>query len=232
MAEAVGSSFSKDTLADLATCGQALPVEMITPGREVLFVGGMVRESLSVSASSSRDGMDDEESMEKKRRTGHDTVDSGVQDMNYATTEFVQGQTRRWAVWRIGGWRLSDDVARLPNPNPTLQRLLPPRNALRFDIRVSNESDVHARLEGVLTGVEGAQVTRDAGPSPMGFVVSVARDTWSRNARRKRKREEVAHYVVPERDRLQAPALLCIIVLRQGDAEGGVDEVEMEMEVR
>ncbi|KAG6917378.1 hypothetical protein DXG01_002755 [Tephrocybe rancida] len=272
-----------EALKELGALGACtgVPVEMITPGGEARFVGEMVRESVSVSASSSGDSMDDEERM-KKRRTGNDTVDSGVSlrsvspgseegprwytsmlgkmgsvveivevfrelgITNYAITEFVQGQTRRWAVgWCIGGWRLSDislashadalstqDIARLPNPNPTLQRLLPPRNALRFDIRISNESDVHARLEGVLTGVVGAQVTRDEGPGPTGFVVSVARDTWSRNARRKRKREEVAHNEAPERDRLQAPALLCIIVLRQGDTGGGVDEVQMEMEVR
>ncbi|KAG6863777.1 hypothetical protein C0991_003266, partial [Blastosporella zonata] len=288
------------------------PVEMITPGGEAAFVGGMVRESVSglrgVSMMDAGDvgvgvggGEENKTGRGKRRRvegSAHPTGDHDsekataysssnkihpsmekeitprwytsmlgkmnsvveVVDIfrelgitNYAITEFVQGQTRRWAVgWCVGGWRLSDDVARLANPNPTLARLLPPRNTLRFDVTTDKNEDGFAtrvRLEGVLNAVEGTTVTEVTDAHEEGavveFVVSVPRDTWSRNARRKRKREE-------GNDREGGPstkednrhsesvlAVVCAAVLRRRvganvkeKAKEAQTDTEMEMEVR
>ncbi|KAG5720501.1 putative methyltransferase C27D7.08c [Termitomyces sp. T112] len=151
---------------------------------------------------------------------------------NYAITEFVQGQTRRWAVgWCVDGWRLSDNIARIANPNPTLQRLLPPRNTLKFDI-VMGENDALGCLEKVLRSVEDATFTPDDGANPEGslssYVVSVTCDTWSRGARRKRKRqqEKAANgNVVSEGD--CSPEFVCSIVLR---SEPDRNRIQMDVQ--
>ncbi|KAF5385020.1 hypothetical protein D9615_001020 [Tricholomella constricta] len=168
---------------------------------------------------------------------------------NYAITEFVQGQTRRWAVgWSVGPWRLGDDIARIANPNPTLQRLLPPRNTLRFVI--NNDSGAgkpKTRLQGVLADVEDlivhvqasdAEVHDEADADDLmaehtqvKFTVSARRDTWSRGARRKRKRGDAAgggsvlHEVGGE------PAFICDVLIRL-DAGRAEAKNEVELEVR
>ncbi|GLB43625.1 putative protein of unknown function (DUF890) [Lyophyllum shimeji] len=177
---------------------------------------------------------------------------------NYAITEFVQGHTRRWAVgWSVGPWRLGDDIARITNPNPTLQRLLPPRNTLRSTVGVVR-GDIGERLLGVLSSVEGARVTlldetegtgggsgagddatngQDTVPKSVvcKLVVSVASDTWSRAARRKRKRGDAqgdalagdaAACFTPAEVRSD-PALVCAITVLSG-GQG----TELDMEVR
>lgn len=104
----------------------------------------------------------------------------------------------------------AQDIARITNPNPTLQRLLPPRNTLRFEVAKD------ARLESVLHGVEGATVTPEGSESS--YVVCVTHDTWSRGARRKRK-----HAAEPG----DCLGLVSRIVLGQGMRE---DRMEMTVE--
>ncbi|KAG6828829.1 hypothetical protein H0H93_014722, partial [Arthromyces matolae] len=115
------------------------------------------------------------------------------QIINYAITEFVQGQTRRWAVgWCAGGWKLSDDIARISHPNDMIQRLLPSRNTLRLDIPHSSDDGVQEKiaLQNVLCSVESATVWPMQKEGKFEFVVSLPGDTWSRGARRKRKRDQ------------------------------------------
>ncbi|KAG6826353.1 hypothetical protein H0H92_000219 [Tricholoma furcatifolium] len=178
---------------------------------------------------------------------------------NYAITEFVQGQTRRWAVgWCVGGWRLRDDITRIANPNPTLQRLLPSRNSLHFDLHIT-KIDAQERLISALRGIEGAQVmavenntdashAADEVTSSWSCVVAVAGDTWSRSARRKQKRkrerEEDASgsgrgHDSPSNSSKEPtyPALVCALVLRDGDhgdalADDAQNRIQTRMEVQ
>ncbi|KNZ82212.1 Putative methyltransferase C27D7.08c [Termitomyces sp. J132] len=205
------------------------PVEMITPGGEVHFVSAMVPDKQPTTSSRKFSYLGPRwyTSMLGQMGSVVEVVrvfkELGI--TNYAITEFVQGQTRRWAVgWCVDGWRLSDvdpcalhisillipvqNIARIANPNPTLQRLLPPRNTLKFDI-VMGENDALGCLEKVLRSVEDATFTPDDGANPEGslssYVVSVTCDTWSRGARRKRKRqqEKAANGNVVNRNRIQ-----------------------------
>ncbi|KAG6859941.1 hypothetical protein C0995_001617 [Termitomyces sp. Mi166 len=250
------------------------PVEMITPGGEVHFVKGMIRESLygckDVSVDTAGDNNDDGK-VRKRRRVGEGNVLSADEHpaassrssslsgprwytsmlgkmgsvvevvgvfkelgiTNYAITEFVQGQTRRWAVgWCVDGWRLSDDITRITSPNPTLQRLLPPRNTLRFDI-TKDKKDAQGCLENVLCGMEDATVTPyDAiklEDDMSSYVVFVTHDTWSRGARRKRKREQEKAVDGDGVDNEGGcpPALVCSVILRQW-TEG--DRAQMDVQ--
>ncbi|EIN05316.1 hypothetical protein PUNSTDRAFT_91935, partial [Punctularia strigosozonata HHB-11173 SS5] len=99
--------------------------EMITPGGEVAFVSRMVDESRDMADCHWYTSMLGKLSsvvaiVDHLRRH---TID------NYVLTEFVQGQTRRWAVgWSFGNTRLPDSVARIPHPNAVLSSILPRRN--------------------------------------------------------------------------------------------------------
>ncbi|KAG6883515.1 hypothetical protein C0992_008563 [Termitomyces sp. T32_za158] len=229
------------------------PVEMITPGGEVRFVSGMIRESLYECRGVGMDPTRDDDKARKKRRLGKGSVllasgspttkfspyselrwytsmlgkmgsvvevvgvlkELGI--TNYAITEFIQGHTRRWAVgWCLGGWRLNDDIVRIMNPNPTLKRLLPPRNTLQFEI-TKDQKNVYGCLESLLHSIEGATVAPDDGAEPEGnvssYVVSLTCDTWSRGARRKRKKEQ-ENAVDGAIDGDYPPGLVSSIVLR------------------
>ncbi|KAG6893980.1 hypothetical protein C0992_007975, partial [Termitomyces sp. T32_za158] len=136
---------------------------------------------------------------------------------SYAITEFIQGHTRRWAVgWCLDGWRLNDDIVRIMNPNPTLKRLLPPRNTLQFEI-TKDKKNVYERLESLLHSIEGATVAPDDGAELEGnvssYIVSLTCDTWSRGARRKRKKEQ-ENAVDGAIDGDYSPGLVSSIVLR------------------
>ncbi|KAF7979733.1 hypothetical protein HWV62_41100 [Athelia sp. TMB] len=112
---------------------------------------------------------------------------------NYAITEFVQGQTRRWAIaWSFGHDRLPDSLARLSSG--PLQSLMPTRNTCRRSFTFAR-MNLLSRLEQVLNNIEGLSHSnmspsedRGSGGRPSSLLVSVARDTWSRAARRKKQR--------------------------------------------
>ncbi|RDB24347.1 putative methyltransferase-like protein C27D7.08c [Hypsizygus marmoreus] len=159
---------------------------------------------------------------------------------NYAITEFVQGPTRRWAVgWSLGKWRLGDEIARIPNPNPTLQRLLPPRNTLRLP---AGPQGVEGKLREVLAGIDGVSMevrTEDRSVSYAGtsaeespstgvkIVARAQRDTWSRSARRKRQKGESAPHPISQASSVGVgsasnasdPALICTVVANGNELE-------------
>ncbi|KAJ3509965.1 hypothetical protein NMY22_g16120 [Coprinellus aureogranulatus] len=71
---------------------------------------------------------------------------------NYAITQFVQGQTRRWAVgWSVGRWRLPDSVARLSHFPSThlLAKVQPARTTVEYIL----DKDPRQALRRVLEGM-------------------------------------------------------------------------------
>ncbi|CAA7268739.1 unnamed protein product [Cyclocybe aegerita] len=118
---------------------------------------------------------------------------------NYAITEFVQGQTRRWAIaWSCTDSHLPDSIARIPNlpSNHALLPLMPPRNTLSqplsstevasldFERVCTIVSDVLGLVDGV-TAIERSE--SEKGEKGVFFVQARA-NTWSRSARRKKAR--------------------------------------------
>ncbi|KAG5350556.1 hypothetical protein C0989_010450 [Termitomyces sp. Mn162] len=220
------------------------PVEMITPGGEVHFVSAMVRESVygrkEVGVNHTWDNDDDDEKMGKIRRIGKGTTLPADKQPTTSSRKFSY-LGPRWYTSMLGQmgsvvevvrvFKELGNIARIANPNPTLQRLLPPRNTLKFDI-VMGENDALGCLEKVLRSVEDATFTPDDGANPEGslssYVVSVTCDTWSRGARRKRKRqqEKAANgNVVSEGD--CSPEFVCSIVLR---SEPDRNRIQMDVQ--
>ncbi|KAI0665371.1 S-adenosyl-L-methionine dependent methyltransferase [Trametes maxima] len=159
-------------------------VEMITPGGEAVFVGKMVEESLRL-----REKCRWFTSMLGKLSSVA-LVTQLLRDNkidNYAVSELVQGQTRRWVVaWSFGDVRLPDSLCRLAKNEP--QNLMPARNSLLQSLPTA-KSVVQAAtvVRAVLNSIAGL-TTRDeiAGPSDAtGMIVSATGNTWSRAARRK-----------------------------------------------
>ncbi|KAF7351364.1 S-adenosyl-L-methionine-dependent methyltransferase [Mycena sanguinolenta] len=191
-------------------------VEMITEGGEASFVRRMVDESAKIGERCRW-----YTSMLGKMSSMTEIVgairEHGIQ--NYGITEFVQGSTRRWAVvWSFSDFRLSDNVARITNPQ--LQTLMPPRNTLRQPIQVpaQNVGRLNDILSEVLAAVEGARVVDDNIFSR--FIIYANKNTWSRAARRKNKH---ATPDTPSAEEILAPNLICSmrwIFSETGDAEG------------
>ncbi|KAL5478779.1 hypothetical protein ACEPAI_2056 [Sanghuangporus weigelae] len=123
--EEIWRSASSKELEPNSACTGA-ETEMITPGGEEAFVARMVMESTSVEI---KDRCLWFTSMIGKLSSLEKIVEilQANKIGNYALTELVQGQTRRWAVaWSFSDVRLPDKVARdLPAPHHTL---IPPHN--------------------------------------------------------------------------------------------------------
>jgi len=175
-----------------STEGKALPpnaactgaeVEMITPGGEVSFVCQMVQESIRYASRcrwyTSMLGKMSSLVGVTQALTQH-SID------NYAVTELVQGQTRRWAIaWSLMDIRLPDDINRLAKPNPSIQIHLPPRNTLHYIIHASLHA-LESQLSAVIDSVSEA-TSRPYKEVPKGYrclIVYAPRNTWSRKARR------------------------------------------------
>ncbi|EIW74733.1 hypothetical protein CONPUDRAFT_169696 [Coniophora puteana RWD-64-598 SS2] len=173
-------------------------VEMVTPGGEVAFVSQMVRESVQHKTRcrwfTSMLGKLSSVSVviELIKALGID---------NYGITEFVQGQTRRWAVvWSFGRERLPDSITRIRNPS--LQKHMPPHNCLYQPFSSEHTvTQLQDAVQRVLDAIEGVSwscnmhKSEDSGeesPAPetsSRMIVKAAQNTWSRSARRKKKAE-------------------------------------------
>ncbi|KZT18013.1 hypothetical protein NEOLEDRAFT_1165857 [Neolentinus lepideus HHB14362 ss-1] len=174
-------------------------VEMITPGGEAAFVKRMIDESL--------------DSQERCRwytsMLGKFSSLAGIVEYlnqreisNYGITEFVQGQTRRWAIiWSFTKTRLPDYLGRIRNP--TIQHLMPPRNTLRQPFSTTNLSRLTAALENALANLDSVTfapntvqqtvaVSDDEELLLTDILISATRNSWSRAARRKAKNPNAA----------------------------------------
>ena len=120
---------------------------------------------------------------------------------NYAITEFVQGQTRRWGIaWSFTDRRLPDvcRTASYPSTQLTifsqtlartsshaLHEIIPARNELRGPLphasSIEVATDVLADILASMVGISLGRDDRDDRPS---FVVRGTGNTWSRAARR------------------------------------------------
>ncbi|KIK82447.1 hypothetical protein PAXRUDRAFT_832200 [Paxillus rubicundulus Ve08.2h10] len=108
---------------------------------------------------------------------------------NYAITEFVQGQTRRWAIaWSFGTHRLPDSMNRIANP--ALQGIMPSRTTLYQQIaNIQSLELLYNTLRQVLADIKNASVKPELTGSDTGIpsiLVQAMEVTWSRSARRKK----------------------------------------------
>lgn len=174
-----------------AVCSGA-EVEMMTPGGETNFIARIFSESLQLRTKcrwyTSMLGKMSSISVLVSLFREH-SVD------NYAITEFVQGQTRRWAIgWSFQDARLPDTFARVSNP--TLQSIMPSRNTLHHAFKGARSVDILASaLRNVLALINGITFASSATPAihnhSSTMLVHARSNTWSRAARRGKLPETV-----------------------------------------
>ncbi|KAF8166825.1 S-adenosyl-L-methionine dependent methyltransferase [Pholiota molesta] len=224
-------------------------VEMIySDGGEAGFVRRMVEESIKPKPSASSWYT----SMLGKMSSILSIVELLRQHSitNYAITEFVQGQTRRWAIaWSFTDTHLPDSVARisfLPSTHP-LYPVLPPRNTLvqpfactAAVLREAVEETVQSLdLQGVQ--VTPSMIAKEEGSSDVlpSFLVEAQANTWSRSARRGRKRQVQAADDTHSQDlpRLTttvspSPSLTCSIrtIAPDSSLTGNIGSVSVEFQ--
>ncbi|CDO68174.1 hypothetical protein BN946_scf184938.g26 [Trametes cinnabarina] len=172
--EEVLQSAEAKVLEPNAVCTGA-DIEMITPGGEAAFVGRMVEESTEM-----RERCRWFTSMVGKMSSLTSIVESlRIKEIdNYAITELVQGQTRRWVI----AWSFGD---------ASMHHLMPAKNTLHQPLpRAQTSSKVAILLHSLLTSVDGL-VLRDPDAEELrtaaDYVVSATRNSWSRAARRKKQ---------------------------------------------
>lgn len=185
-------------------------VEMITPGGEVAFVSRIIMESLRHKARCRW-----YTSMLGKMISLHEIVSLLRNNLvdNYAITEFVQGQTRRWAIaWSFGTRRLPDVHARISSP--ALQGIMPLRTTLYQPLpNITSTALLSGILSQVLADVDGVSVTLDNSSSGDHiYLVRVSANTWSRSARRKKTTAPLQTDMPLQ----SAPVMQCRIQCRHG----------------
>ncbi|OBZ66401.1 putative methyltransferase-like protein C27D7.08c [Grifola frondosa] len=213
--EMVKSAEGKESAPNAVLTGA--DVELITPGGEVAFVGKMILESLHIqkhcrwytSMLGKMSSLKDLAALLREHQ-----ID------NYAISDLVQGQTRRWVMaWSFGDARLPDSLARIPNP--ALQSIMPLRNTFHQVFEQARSADNLAHtLRTVLASISGLSVrprddSEDIAEAAQvsDVLVSATRNTWSRAARRRNG----AASAPPESS---APVLVCRISCLESDSNG------------
>ncbi|KAI0349621.1 hypothetical protein OH77DRAFT_1594123 [Trametes cingulata] len=162
-------------------------VEMITPGGEAGFVCRMVEESLTLRERcrwfTSMLGK-----MSSLTRIVQLLRDNKID--NYAISELVQGQTRRWVIaWSFQDVRLPDGLGRLTHSG--MQHLMPARNTLHQGITQKGPSEPVATIvRSILSSIDGLALQDIAAAKQsdkLDVIASAEANTWSRAARRKKR---------------------------------------------
>ncbi|TEB27451.1 hypothetical protein FA13DRAFT_1794836 [Coprinellus micaceus] len=199
--EMIYSSPSSSSSAAASSSPSPSPyAECEREGGEVGFVARMVRESLVI-----RERCRWYTSMLGKMSSVPKIVGllKVVGITNYIVTQFIQGQTRRWALgWSVGGWwRLPDTISRLSHlpSSHSLATIQPARTTLEYSLDKDPTVVLHDTLEGMKHGgiLEVEKVTSPTGVV-VEFLVKARENIWSRAARRKMKQKAMqAHPATP-----------------------------------
>ncbi|KAF8608636.1 hypothetical protein BDV93DRAFT_518714 [Ceratobasidium sp. AG-I] len=169
-----------------AVCTGAL-VEMVTSGGEVNFVQRMLEESLIL-----RDICGWYTSLLGKMSSlvALVTIIKEKAIDNYAITELVQGNTRRWVIaWSFLDIRLPDALAR-PS-SQSLRSIAPPPNNLRHTLSAPNSPPLsYPTLLHILADIPRLRINELEDPQR---IQVIAREvTWTRAARRLHARNATA----------------------------------------
>ncbi|KAG0140567.1 hypothetical protein CROQUDRAFT_84160 [Cronartium quercuum f. sp. fusiforme G11] len=196
-------SLKKETVPHAACTGSE--TEMLTPGGEEAFINQLIKDSLALKSH-----IRWFTSLCGKFTTLADVVKTFkiMKGNNYALTELLQGQTRRWVIgWSWQDWRLPDAISR-PSGVTSLRstkNLLPLPNEMDYHLPTSltailSTDELSARISRILTSLPDLQWRQSQGSEgrtdrtvPQGSAEAVSwnvtalRKSWSRAERRKRK---------------------------------------------